>query len=174
MVRLERRLPFSFRPTDERIPCDAGVDQVPARVDVAAVTPELVGRLVRALIVVVIAATVFTAAQLAVTRRYGARAAWRICAVVALGLVGWWIAWMAMAWPEMLRPLAGALYLTVTFVSVPLAAATWVINRSVARRPARGAAGHVVRGWLAFMGGVVLGLILAVIPDFIRFSRHGL
>ena len=128
-----------------------------------------VGSLLRFLVLVVVFAIVFTTAQVAIARRYGSTATWVACAGTALAIVGWWLGTMAGTWPELLRPFAGALYMTIMATTVPLVASTWAIARSVLRHPARTTGNHFVRGALAFVIGLVLGLVLAIIPDVVRF-----
>src|ERR671918_229332 len=46
-------------------------------------------------------------------RRAGSRAAWILCGVTIAAVAGLWLGAMAMTWPELLRPIPGALYMVL-------------------------------------------------------------
>jgi hypothetical protein len=111
---------------------------------------------------------VLAAVQVGVARRGGTRIAWLVCGITAASLALLWIGSIVVTWPSLLTPIGSAVYVIVVASTIPFAASTLVIVRSVVRHQRRATIAHFGLGWLGFVGGLIVGLVLGVIPDLLR------
>jgi hypothetical protein len=110
----------------------------------------------------------FAAVQVGVTRRVGARTAWLVFGITAAAVALLWFGSIAATWPNLLTPIGSTLYMIVVTSSIPFVASTLVMVRSVVRHQHRSTIAHFGLGWLGFVGGLMIGLVLGLIPDLLR------
>jgi hypothetical protein len=126
-------------------------------------------RLIGLSLTILAVGVLFNAMMVPIGRRFGTGRTWTICFASVILLVGIWLLRIGSTRPELLTPLWSTLYMTAVFAGVPLVVATAFINRSLVRSPDRSFWAHATRGWAGFVLGLVIGTVLGIIPDFLRF-----
>jgi hypothetical protein len=124
--------------------------------------------LLRLALVLVVLGAAYSALIVLAVPRLGARWSWLVWAGTLVLLASWGV------WKMSLFPGVGTgltVYFFAAFLGLPLALATWAVQRGYRRKPERRAAVRVGWGLGAFLVALPLGFLIAVIPDAMALFR---